>query len=161
MDWIVHRVAKSRTRLRDFHFHHFLLQGIFLTQGLILHHLHWQECSLPLYHLGNPRWRAQALFQGIDPAAYSDEHFQSKQLYNWKLSSYLKNYGFKKRKLSFEAKSSEIKSQKKWDQILRKRCISLSPKCLHFLCRFWYQLSFSQFYPSNVRFQIPGCAYYE
>ena len=28
--------------------YHFLLQGIFLTQGLNLHLLHWQVGSLPL-----------------------------------------------------------------------------------------------------------------
>ena len=33
---------------------HFLLQGIFLTQGLNLHLLHWQVASLPLCHLGSP-----------------------------------------------------------------------------------------------------------
>ena len=33
---------------------HFLLQGIFLTQGLNLHLLHWQANSLPLSHLGSP-----------------------------------------------------------------------------------------------------------
>ena len=33
---------------------HFLLQGIFLTQGLNLGLLHWQEDSLPLSHLGSP-----------------------------------------------------------------------------------------------------------
>ena len=32
---------------------HFLLQGIFLTQGLNLHLLHWQADSLPLPHLGS------------------------------------------------------------------------------------------------------------
>ena len=32
---------------------HFLLQGIFLTQGLNLCPLHWQVDSLPLHHLGN------------------------------------------------------------------------------------------------------------
>ena len=35
---------------------HFLLQGIFLTQGLslyLLHLLHWQVDSLPLSHLGS------------------------------------------------------------------------------------------------------------
>ena len=35
---------------------HFLLQGIFLTQGLNLHlqhFLHWQEDSLPLSHVGS------------------------------------------------------------------------------------------------------------
>ena len=36
---------------------HFLLQGIFPTQGLNprpLHLLHWQADSLPLCHLGSP-----------------------------------------------------------------------------------------------------------
>ena len=36
---------------------HFLLQGVFLTQGLNSHLLcllHWQADSLPLRHLGNP-----------------------------------------------------------------------------------------------------------
>ena len=32
---------------------HFLLQVIFLTQGLNLHLLHWQVDSLPLSHLAN------------------------------------------------------------------------------------------------------------
>ena len=33
---------------------HFLLQGIFPTQGLNMHLLHWQADSLPLRHLGSP-----------------------------------------------------------------------------------------------------------
>ena len=33
---------------------HFLLQGMFWTQGLNLHLLHWQTDSLPLSHLGSP-----------------------------------------------------------------------------------------------------------
>ena len=33
---------------------HFLLQGIFLTQGSNPGLLHWQADSLPLYHLGSP-----------------------------------------------------------------------------------------------------------
>ena len=33
---------------------HFLLQGIFLTQGLNTHLLHWQVDSLYLCHLGSP-----------------------------------------------------------------------------------------------------------
>ena len=33
---------------------HFLLQGIFLTQGLNPHLLHWQVDSLPLNHLMLP-----------------------------------------------------------------------------------------------------------
>ena len=35
--------------------HHFLLQGIFLTQGSNLHLLHWQADSLPLSHQGSPK----------------------------------------------------------------------------------------------------------
>ena len=34
---------------------HFLLQGIFSTQGLDLHLLHWQVDSLPLSHQGSPQ----------------------------------------------------------------------------------------------------------
>ena len=37
--------------------YHFLFQGIFLTQGsnpCLLHLLHWQADSLPLFHLENP-----------------------------------------------------------------------------------------------------------
>ena len=33
---------------------HFLLQGIFLTQGMNLGLLHWQVDSLPVSHHGNP-----------------------------------------------------------------------------------------------------------
>ena len=33
---------------------HFILQGIFLTQGLNPQFLHWQVDSLPLRHLGSP-----------------------------------------------------------------------------------------------------------
>ena len=33
---------------------HFLLQGIFLTQGWNPCLLHWQADSLPLHHLGTP-----------------------------------------------------------------------------------------------------------
>ena len=38
---------------------HFLLQGIFLTQGLKLHLLYWQAdfFFLPLNHLGNPIYK--------------------------------------------------------------------------------------------------------
>ena len=32
---------------------HFLLEGVFQTQGLHLHLLHWQADSLPLLHLGS------------------------------------------------------------------------------------------------------------
>ena len=34
---------------------HFLLQEIFLTQGLNLCFLHWQVDSLPLSHQGSPK----------------------------------------------------------------------------------------------------------
>ena len=33
---------------------HFLLQGIFLSQGLNLNLLHWESDSLPVSHLGSP-----------------------------------------------------------------------------------------------------------
>ena len=42
---------------------HFLLQGIFPTQGMNLHLLgllHWQADSLPLSHLGSPQLRPTA-----------------------------------------------------------------------------------------------------
>ena len=35
---------------------HFLLQGMFPTQGSNLHLLCWQADSLPLSHLGSPEW---------------------------------------------------------------------------------------------------------
>ena len=35
----------------------FLLWGIFSTQGLNLHFLHWQVGFLPLSHLGSPSLR--------------------------------------------------------------------------------------------------------
>ena len=42
---------------------HFLLQGIFLTQGSNLWFLHWQTDSLTLCHLGSPMaWNAVYLF---------------------------------------------------------------------------------------------------
>ena len=42
---------------------HFLLQGIFLTQGSNLHLLRWQVGSLPLYHLGSPIIRLVNIFR--------------------------------------------------------------------------------------------------
>ena len=59
---------------------HFLLQGIFLTQGLNQHLLHWQADSLPLRHQGShctgtsEQSNQQAVFPGGDtyyPAGYS------------------------------------------------------------------------------------------
>ena len=47
---------------------HFLLQGIFLTQGLdlcVLHLLHWQADSLPLSHLGCPENTQQSQIKNI------------------------------------------------------------------------------------------------
>ena len=35
---------------------HFLLQGTFLTQGSNLRLLHWQADSLPLSHVGSPKY---------------------------------------------------------------------------------------------------------
>ena len=39
---------------------HFLLQGIFLSQGLSPHLLHWQVDSLPLSQLGSPQFSSVA-----------------------------------------------------------------------------------------------------
>ena len=44
---------------------HFLLQGIFLTQGLNLHLLHWQTDSLLLSHQGTPI-AAQGITKSMD-----------------------------------------------------------------------------------------------
>ena len=47
----VHRISGKNTGVAC----HFLLQGIFPTQGsnlILLHLLHWQADSLPLCHLG-------------------------------------------------------------------------------------------------------------
>ena len=41
--------------------YHFLLQGIFLTQGLNTCLLHWQADSLPLSYLGNPHFNDVSL----------------------------------------------------------------------------------------------------
>ena len=51
-----HGVTKSRTQLSNCAGVgcHFLLQGIFPTQGLNPHLLHWQVDSLPLSHQGSP-----------------------------------------------------------------------------------------------------------
>ena len=45
---------------------HFLLQGIFQTQGSIPCLLHWQAGSLPLHHLGSPSdgMRCECILQG-------------------------------------------------------------------------------------------------
>ena len=45
----------------------FLLQGIFLTQGLNLHLLQWQVDSLPLSHQGSPMYHDNNL-QNLKPA---------------------------------------------------------------------------------------------
>ena len=47
---------------------HFLLQGIFSTQGLklrLLHPLHWQAGSLPLSQLRNPARSVHATISSI------------------------------------------------------------------------------------------------
>ena len=44
---------------------HFLLQGIFPTQGSNPHLLHWQEGSLPLSHLGKMVERQTAVIRSI------------------------------------------------------------------------------------------------
>ena len=54
--------------------YHFLLQGIFLTQGLNPHLLHWQVDSLSLSHLGSPQGslhqgfsNTYMLWKSVDP----------------------------------------------------------------------------------------------
>ena len=44
---------------------HFLLQGLFPTQGLNLLLLHWQADSLPLSHLGSPYWEVDKAIQDL------------------------------------------------------------------------------------------------
>jgi len=47
---------------------HFLLQGIFLTQGSKLSFLYWQADSLPLNHLGSPQsWEFCSFRAGLLP----------------------------------------------------------------------------------------------
>ena len=45
--------------------YHFLLQGIFPTQGLNLHFLHRQADSLPLRHLRSPSERASSVSHSV------------------------------------------------------------------------------------------------
>ena len=52
---------------------HTLFQGIFPTQGLNPHLLHWQAVSLPLSHLGSSPLPIPALSQGYWPAVFSVE----------------------------------------------------------------------------------------
>ena len=47
---------------------HFLLQGIFLTQGSSMHLLHWQVDSLLLSHQGSQKFRYEMFFKDISEA---------------------------------------------------------------------------------------------
>ena len=52
---------------------HFLLQGIFITQGLnphLLRLLHWQVDSLPLSHQGRPLWGSVVIGGPIHSQAF-------------------------------------------------------------------------------------------
>ena len=63
---------------------HFLLQGIFLIQGLsllLLHLLHWHEDSLPLSPLGSPGFTVQAL-------NFVEIHKARMECRSWELSWY-------------------------------------------------------------------------
>ena len=70
---------------------HFLLQGIFLTQGLkpYLCLLHWQADYLPLSHLGNPTYIHHLLLilwiLPKDGTSHSKHPFQQhkRQYYTW------------------------------------------------------------------------------
>ena len=56
MDYIAHQASLSMEFSRQEYWTglHFLLQGIFLTQGSNLHLLHWLADSLLLSHLESP-----------------------------------------------------------------------------------------------------------
>ena len=49
---------------------HFLLQGIFLSQGLNLNLLHWKADSLPLHHLGSPWNISSVLFSSVQSLSH-------------------------------------------------------------------------------------------
>ena len=55
---------------------HFLLQRMFLTQGLNLHLLHWQADSLPLSHLQSPHFIYNGLHL-LTPIHLSPKVFES------------------------------------------------------------------------------------
>ena len=49
---------------------HFLLQGLFLTQGSNPHLMHWQAGSLPLSHLENPGLILQVRKKMVEPGGH-------------------------------------------------------------------------------------------
>ena len=55
--------------------YHFLLQEIFLTQGLKLCLLHWQAGSLPLSQLGSPSYRHTLFYYVLPYCALTILHF--------------------------------------------------------------------------------------
>ena len=64
----VHRIIQ--TRILDYP-DHFLLQGIFLTQGWNLHLLHWQVDSLPFGPPGKPSHQQSGLLSSAGSVTFS------------------------------------------------------------------------------------------
>ena len=65
---------------------HFLLQGLFLTQGSSLHLLllqHWQADSWPLSHLGGPRWPVLVLRYLLEIKLQESIHLAKCQKSRW------------------------------------------------------------------------------
>ena len=62
---------------------HFLLQGIFLTQGSNLHLLYWQGDSLPLSHLGSPIiWIPSLTFTQVNQQEATENSYSELGLYS-------------------------------------------------------------------------------
>ena len=63
---------------------HFLLQGIFMTQGwnpYLPHLLHWQVNSLQLSHPGSPRWTRAGAKWNMEELR--DTGYQSREASSW------------------------------------------------------------------------------
>ena len=58
---------------------HFLLQGIFLTQGSNPHLLHWQAGSLPLSHQGSPHLMFTTVLYVTSLVAQTVKHLSTMQ----------------------------------------------------------------------------------
>ena len=65
---------------------HFLLQGIFLTQGSnpnLLQFLHWQVDSLPLSHLGRPKASINISYYHHHYSSYEEEGWMGGWMDGW------------------------------------------------------------------------------
>ena len=64
---------------------HFLLPGIFLTQGSNLrpqYLLHWQVNSLPLSHLGSPHAHTHTSKEQVFPVGIATQHYFGKFIFS-------------------------------------------------------------------------------